>query len=232
LFYLKLTTDFHWSIIYKINAKARLNCFYQTCTSFPAVLIQPLLQIKFLSQLCCVPKYFFAVLPTTTILNEIIAFQREIEANFGSVHAQKTPPHITIIPPFDCGEEKLWDFTEKTSLFLADKSIIDLKIYLDNFQCFDGRTLFIDVAKNEPFEKLCKELKLLFNQQKITKQRVEKHFFIPHITIANKDIKKRDFRIASEDFKKRNYQRSFDLKTLAVLELVEEKWVVKTTITF
>jgi len=201
-------------------------------TSFPVILIQPLLQIKFLSQLRCVPKYFFAVLPTTPIVNEIIAFQKEIETSFGSIHAQKTPPHVTIIPPFNCGEGKLRDLIEKTSLFLNNISIIDLKIYLDNFQRFEGRTLFIDVAKNEPFENLCKELKLLFNQQKIIKQRVEKHFFIPHITIANKDIKKRDFRMAWEDFKKRNYQRGFNLETLTVLELVEEKWMVKTTITF
>ncbi|MFT5665844.1 MAG: 2'-5' RNA ligase [Vicingaceae bacterium] len=178
------------------------------------------------------PKYFFAILPSTIILNEIIDFQKEIEASFGSVHAQKTPPHVTIIPPFHCEEEQLQDFIEKISLFLNDTSIINLKIHLVNFQRFEGRTLFIDIAKNESFEKLCKGLKLLFNQQKIIKQRVEKHFFIPHITIANKDIKKRDFKVAWEDFKARKYQRSFGLESLAVLELIEKKWEVKTTVAF
>ena len=86
------------------------------------------------------------------------------------------------------------------------------------------------MAKNETFEKLCKELKLLFNQQKIIKQRVEKHFFVPHITLANKDLKKRDFKTVWLDFKDRKYQRHFELNRLSVLELVGEKWKIKTEI--
>tara|TARA_R110002111_G_scaffold82660_2_gene130094 strand:- start:213 stop:485 length:273 start_codon:yes stop_codon:yes gene_type:complete len=88
----------------------------------------------------------------------------------------------------------------------------------------------VDVAKNHSFEAFCKELKLFFNQQKIIKHRVEKHYFIPHITIANKDIKKRDFNTAWEGFKDRRYQRSFKLKRFVVLELVMQQWEIKTEI--
>ena len=93
-------------------------------------------------------------------------------------------------------------------------------------------TLFVDVAKNDEFEMLCKELKILFNQQKIIKQRVEKHYFVPHITIANKDIKKRDFKVAWENFKEREYQREFSLKSLVVLKLIEKQWTVMNEIQF
>lgn len=172
-------------------------------------------------------KYFLAVVPPVHISTEIIAFQKNIEQLFGATHAQKVPPHITIIPPFDCAENKLIDFTEKIVSFLNNKSTVDITLYLDNFQRFESRTLFVDVAKNEPFEKLCKELKLLFNQQKITKSRVEKHYFIPHITLANKDIKKRDFKLLWEDFKERTYQRNFELDCLVVLELKDGVWIIK-----
>ena len=116
------------------------------------------------------------------------------------------------------------------ALFLKEKPIADVTIELNNFQRFESRTLFVDVAKNDRFEKLCKELKLLFSKQKIIKQRIEKHYFIPHITIANKDIKKRDFKVAWEVFKERGYQRSFKLKYLVLLELVVGKWEVKAAI--
>lgn len=175
-------------------------------------------------------KYFLAVLPPTQISNEIFSFQKEIETQFGAVHAQKTPPHITIIPPFECDPEKLTEFTSVFSLFLKEKPTVDITIELSNFQRFESRTLFVDVAKNNKFEMLCKELKFLFNQQKIIKQRIEKHYFIPHITIANKDIKKRDFKVAWEDFKGRSYQRSFKLENLVLLELVAGKWEVKARI--
>ena len=175
-------------------------------------------------------KYFLAILPPDQISNEIVSFQKEIESRFGSVHAQKTPPHITIIPPFECDPEKLTELTSVFALFLKNKPTIDATIELNNFQRFESRALFVDVAKNETFENLCKELKLLFNQQKIIKQRVEKHSFIPHITIANKDIKKRDFKVAWADFKGQGYQRRFKLEHLALLEFVVGKWKVKATI--
>lgn len=172
------------------------------------------------------PKYFIAVLPPFSISQEIIEFQKEIELHFGSLHAQKAPPHITLIPPFDCKVEKLKAFKENLISFLTDESFSNLIIQLDNFQRFESRTLFIDVAKSEPFEKFCKDLKLFFNAQKIIKQRSEKHYFVPHITIANKDIKKRDFKLAWEHFKSKKYERSFNFNEICFLELKDQKWEV------
>ncbi len=174
------------------------------------------------------PKYFIVVIPPVEISTEIIGLQKEIEVKFGSVHAQKAPPHITIIPPFDCELKKLEEFIKNITHFLSNKLTIDIKVILDNIQRFESRTLFVDVAKNEVFEKLCKELKLLFNQQKLIKQRIEKHYFAPHITLANKDIKKRDFKLLWEDFKTREYQRNFALDTITVLELNNGNWIIKS----
>ena len=176
------------------------------------------------------PKYFLAVLPPKSISNEIVDFQKELERKFGCVHAQKAPPHITVVPPFDCSEEKLELFVTNIVGFLNDKSTIDTNIHLDSFQRFESRTLFVDVAKNEKFETFCKDLKTLFNRQRIMKKRVEKHYFVPHITLANKDIKKRDFKTAWTELKNREYQRSFTLTNLNVLELVKDNWFVKRNI--
>ena len=177
------------------------------------------------------PKYLITVLPTTRISNEISLFQKNIEADFGAVHAQKVPPHITVIPPFDCDEEKIETLMITLSQHLS-KPISQINIHLDNFQRFDNRTLFVDVAKNEPFEHFCISLKQLFNQQKIIKQRTEKHFFVPHITLANKDINKKDFKALWLQFMNKKYQRNFDLTSIVILELKEFKWEVKKEIIF
>lgn len=176
------------------------------------------------------PKYFIAVLPPELISIEIKSYQKEVEKDFAAVHAQKAPPHITVIPPFDCSLEKIKEFSSNLKLYFNNKSTIDIHIKLDNFQRFESRTLFVDVAKNVSFEKLCKELKMLFNQQKIMKQRIEKHYFIPHITLANKDIKKRNFKVAWLDFKNRTYERVFKLEYMSVLELKDGKWELHKTI--
>ena len=170
------------------------------------------------------PKYLITVLPPSVISKEIVEMQKEVVSRFGCSHAQKAPPHITVIPPFDCSVEKKTEFVAELIRFLNDKPMVYSIIELDNFQRFESRTLFVDVAKNEAFEGFCKALKLLFNQQKIIKQRAEKHYFVPHITLANKDITKRDFKKAWEIFKDRVYQRGFTLKEISILELKGGVW--------
>ena len=169
-----------------------------------------------------------AILPPKHISDQIIGFQKELEVKFGAVHVQKVLPHITVIPPFDCEEQLAKDFIENLKGFLSsfDKKHL---IHLDDFQQFDMKTLIVDVAKNVPFERWCKEIKLFFNSQKIIKQRQEKHFFVPHITIANKDIKKRDLKLAWAEFKARKFQETFLLETLTLLKL-EDNWREKDAI--
>jgi 2'-5' RNA ligase len=178
------------------------------------------------------PRYFIAILPPTNISHDVLSFQQQIEQEFQAVHAQKVPPHITIIPPFESDKEKLELFIHKLNVFLNEQKEQAIEIQLSGFQHFANRTLFVDVAKNVAFETFCKALKLLFNQQKIIKQRAEKHFFIPHLTIANKDLKKRDFKTAWEYFKKVNYEGSFKLNAISILQHDGEKWNTFKSINF
>lgn len=177
------------------------------------------------------PKYFIAIIPPRIIYQEIVDFQKEIEKDYDAIHAQKAPPHITIIPPFDCIERKV-EMLEQSISESFTQNHFKGTIRLTNFQRFESRTLFVDVEKNESFEKFCKNLKQLFLQQKIIKQREEKHFFVPHITLANKDINKRDFKTLWSVFSKKQYQNSFDLTHLSILELKGNRWFVKKEITF
>jgi 2'-5' RNA ligase len=176
------------------------------------------------------PNFLLAILPPNKISNEIVALQKEIEAQFGAVHAQKVPPHITIIPPFEATESQIEDFAETFKVFLAKTVFANIKIHLDNFQRFESRTLFVDVAKNEAFEKLCKEIKLLFHQQKIIKQKMDKHFFVPHITLANKDLKKRSFNACWNLFTNREYQQQFKLYEFSILRQNGKHWKVHESI--
>jgi len=176
------------------------------------------------------PRYFIAILPPTNIKGEIIEIQRELEKEYGAVHAQKTPPHITVIPPFEIEEEKMMIFKSALREYMKKENFPPRTIKLDDFQRFESRTLFIDVAKNTHLEQYCKKIKLFFLQQKMIPQRIDKHFFVPHITIANKDLKKREFRLAWEEYKNRNYKREIELKVLTVLKFNGIKWEVEEEI--
>ena len=178
------------------------------------------------------PRYLIAILPPADILHEVIRFQQQIEQKFHATHAQKVPPHITIIPPFECEAEKLEVFIPALQAFLHKKTQQVIEIRLNGFQHFASRTLFISCDKNEAFDFFCKAIKQLFNQQKIIKQREEKHFFIPHITLANKDLKKSDFKIVWAYFKNMSYERSFQLNAITILQYDGNRWKTDQTLNF
>lgn len=178
-------------------------------------------------------KYFLAVLPPANISAEILGFQKKLEVKFGAVHAQKVMPHITVIPPFNGTADNINSFHQNLKHYLKNLENKPIQIQLDNFQRFDNRTLFVDVAKNEKFELLCKSIKLLFNAEKIIPQRVEKHFFVPHITIANKDLKKKDFKLAWEMIQKeKKFERNFELEEFSLFKSKDKKWEITQRISF
>jgi len=169
-------------------------------------------------------KWLIAFLPPPKIGSEILGFQKELEQHFGTVHAQKAPPHITVVPPFDADDYSISKLIRTFNKMEPPKP--PFSVCLDGFQHFGQRTLFVDVAKNERFENFCKEIKKQFDKLKITAQRKEKHFFVPHITIANKDLKKRNFQTAFQLFGEREYRRNFLAERLSLLQLTAGKWKV------
>ncbi len=116
------------------------------------------------------------------------------------------------------------DFLAKEIVQLHQKNPKKMQIQLDDFQQFNSKTLFVDVAKNPTFEAFCKSTKLLFYHLRLVKYKDEKHFFVPHITIANKDLKKTDFKLAWLGFLQRKYQRNFDVLSLHLLVFEDGKW--------
>ena len=176
--------------------------------------------------------WLYAILPPPNISTEIIVLQKEIEQRFGAVHAQKVGPHITLIPPFECEKKEKNIFDEKLIELIATSKQRNIKIHLDNFQHFNSKTLFIDVAKNESLLQFRKNMMQLFYNCKLIKQRVEKHYFVPHITLANKDLKKHDFKQAWQELKTKSYQKEFYLETISVLNYHKKKWQVVNNFNF
>lgn len=171
-------------------------------------------------------KYFLAILPPKHISNEIIEMQKEIAVEYSSTHSLNSPPHITIIPPFECDSDQLENCIMNLPAFFEEGKYSNLEIVLNNFQYFDFRALFIDVDKNDLLFELRREVKILFNKKGIIRGRAEKHDFLPHITIANKFIRKREFKRLWQDFKDKKYSSNFILKEMILLEFKEGKWII------
>lgn len=153
------------------------------------------------------PLYFIGITPPVEIQREITRFKEYFRDTYGSGHALKSPPHITLVPPFRFPllKEKtlindLNDFVGRVETF---------SIRLENFNAFVPRVIFVDVKTNEKLRRLHEKISDLAAEHWGTTGDIKKaRHFSPHITVAFKDLRKADFYAAWPEF--RNKKISFE----------------------
>ncbi|MBL4707429.1 MAG: 2'-5' RNA ligase family protein [Flavobacteriales bacterium] len=168
-------------------------------------------------------RWFFAILPSSKVSSEIIEFQRELKTQYGFSHALKTPPHLTIIPPFTATIDQIESLFTK----IRNESLTPFSIQLDGFQAFHPRVLFVDVMHNPDLIGFRKRIKSIFVSEKIIPNKGEKHFFTPHITIANRDLNNKTFKQIFPTFKNRKFLAAFEVRSIFLLQHTDGKWVEK-----
>lgn len=174
------------------------------------------------------PKFFFALFPPPSISEEIRSFQQELKEKYGFNHALKTPPHLTVIPPFHSETEKLISISER----IKQHNFKPFSIGLNGFQAFIPRVVFVDVARNNELNIFQKQLQQLLAEDRLITKKANKHDFTPHITIANRDLNNKTFKEIFPEFQKRAYRASFQANSIVLLELVNGIWKVKEELFF
>ena len=170
--------------------------------------------------------FFIALLPPKNVQ----VYANQIKQHFASVYkskaALKSPPHITLQPPFN------WDINNLTTLeqvlqkFAQSQGHIPLK--LDGFSSFPPRVIYIDVEKNIELLNLQKNLvNYLESSLKIIDKRNKNRDFNPHLTVGFKDLSKTNFYKAWEEFKDKKVNFNFTVNKLTLLLHNQGKWEIK-----
>ena len=165
--------------------------------------------------------YFIAILPPEEIRKEINIFQNYAAHYFESSHALKSPPHITIFPPFK------WNDSEEGNLVSAVEEIANKRdkfyIQLNNFNTFAPKVIYINVEENSELKRL--------HQDAISKmymsfelENKSPHQYTPHVTVAFRDLKRNYFLKAWSHFAKTNYERAFQADRIALLKHEDQQW--------
>ena len=169
------------------------------------------------------PLYFIALLPDLEIQQEVTAFKQECAVQFNASHALKSPPHITLIPPFRWNPKEM----EKLKLSLVDFAFdqLSFSIYLNGFASFPPRVLFVDVEQNETLVALQSDLLKHLQQQLHFKNKNAQRFH-PHMTIAHRDLEEAVFPTAWAYFSKIKYERQCLAGDLVLLQHINRKWEI------
>jgi 2'-5' RNA ligase len=105
------------------------------------------------------------------------------------------------------------------------------KVELKNFSTFPPRVIFLNVKENKILSQLKDELENFMIDADLVNIKKEKRPFNPHITIANRDLKKDDFLHAWQYFREKKYSSSFRVTGIALLKN-SNGWQVNKTAAF
>ena len=168
--------------------------------------------------------FFLAVIPPEPLYTSIENLKHTMSDRFHSKHALKSPPHITVIPPFwyDANEikELYQSVSERASSFLP------IEIELQNFNCFRPRVIYVDVLDpTNRLRDLNEALKSHFLKgYNLTPDK--RDVYRPHCTIGFKDLTPKMFYQAWDYFKKQEFNASFKTRDVALLQHEQGRWKV------
>ncbi len=167
--------------------------------------------------------YFFALVPPEEIQASVTEIKKDFRDRFKSGHALKSPPHITLIPPFEflfSDENRLIKYLE---LFASGASSFLLE--LQNFGTFPPKVIYICVLKSDFLIDLHKrfrkfmELKLGLGGNSSNKKK-----FKPHMTVAFRDLTPENFYVAKSTYIKKQISFSFLVQSICLLRHNGQHW--------
>jgi 2'-5' RNA ligase len=171
--------------------------------------------------------YFVAIVPGDSICEEITAFKQQLAARYGTRHALRTVPHITLKAPFKViveFETAVMNWFDQMPLFVQP-----FEQQLENFGHFDNPrnpVIFIKPVLNKSLVQLQKEILQNFVQAfpslPLMKNELDFH---PHITIGYRDLSYPQFQKAWREFEAKKYERAFVVNNVCLLKH-RQKWEV------
>lgn len=167
------------------------------------------------------PLYFIAYIAPTEINDQVKVWKDFMHEHYGCKVALSSPAHITLIPPFNM------EVSKEKDLFLALKhfgtNLAPFEIAFKDFAAFEPRVIYVDVMMSRELAEAKRSLEdFLYSAGYPVKR--ESRPFRPHMTIANRDLQKDDFKPAWDHFCKTRYEASFMAEKVSLLRSGKDGW--------
>jgi 2'-5' RNA ligase len=171
-------------------------------------------------------RFFLALLPP----QEVQQLAKQIQQHFAEVYqsraAQKSPPHITLQPPFDWQSENLPILQQKLTEFSQTQPPIPMT--LEGFGAFKPRVIYIRVLKTPELLEAQKHLNTYLETSLNIVHEASKHrAFSPHLTVAYRDLSKLNFYKAWPEFASQAFHFEFVVPQLTLLSHNGECWQIE-----
>ena len=168
--------------------------------------------------------FFIALLPPPEIQDYVTQIKQHFADRYASRAALKSPPHITLQPPFEWAanlslEEHIGTFASSTE---------SVSVTLDGFAAFPPRVIYVNVLKTEKLLALQADLMPQMTNLGIVDKVSKTRPFAPHMTVGFRDLTKQNFKTAWQEFQPRQIHFEFTATHLTLLIHDGRRWNVKT----
>ncbi|WP_299484924.1 2'-5' RNA ligase family protein [Acaryochloris sp. IP29b_bin.137] len=176
-------------------------------------------------------RYFLALLPPESVQEEVLAIQKIFAMEYQSRKALNAPPHITLQAPFE------WPPASSTTIASIDAVVQALyrwadqhqsiPIQLSGFGAFAPRVIYIKVQLTPELLDLHSQLQTYCAQAwLIQDNRAQSRSFVPHMTVAFRDLKRASFYAAWPFFQDRQFDHPFVATDITLLKHNGQRWEI------
>ncbi|MDJ0597773.1 MAG: 2'-5' RNA ligase family protein [Crocosphaera sp.] len=170
-------------------------------------------------------RFFIALIPPKTVQEEATKIKEYFKEIYKSKAALKSPPHITLQPPFEWNIEELPKLIQELNDFSESQKPFSMT--LNGFSAFKPRVIYINVLKNPELLSIQKSLMShLESTLDIVHQVSKNRPFSPHLTVAFRDLTKRNFYQAWLEFENREIYHNFIVDKIILLIHNGKKWEI------
>jgi len=176
-------------------------------------------------------RFFIALLPPQDIQEYANGIKQYFANKYTSNSAQKSPPHITLQPPFEWADTSISSLETSLQTFAIQQHSIP--ITFNGFAAFPPRVIYINVVKSQELLNLQTNLITYLETNLEIIDQVEKtRPFVPHLTVAFRDLTKQNFRIAWPEFVHQQFDCKYTATCLTLLLHDGNCWNVKSEFPF
>ncbi len=169
-------------------------------------------------------RFFIALLPPQAIQDYANEIKQHFAVHYESRQALKSPPHITVQPPFEWASDQ--SHLEQSLQEFADQSA-PVPITLDGFSAFPPRVIFINVLKTPELLTVQKQL-MDYSETRlgIVDSASKNRPFAPHMTVAFRDLTEQNFSLAWQEFRDKSLHVELVANELTLLVHTGQRWTI------
>ncbi|MFE4107534.1 2'-5' RNA ligase family protein [Almyronema epifaneia] len=170
-------------------------------------------------------RFFVALLPTQEICDYANEVKQYFSDRYDSRAAQKSPPHVTLQPPFDWQLSEISHLQSVLTQFARQQSSFNVE--LTGFGAFPPRVIYINVQRTPALMALQANLSDYLEQRlALVNERLKSRPFNPHLTIAFRDLKPTAFQQAWSEFEHKSVSFAFEAQQVTLLIHDNQGWKV------